>query len=142
VTVPSRRCLCSERSCQSPSSSFSPALASGWECRREVLSSRCGSRGRGQSRDGHGGCNYASREAASAKPRCLLLLLASSSFTTGGKRDVNLLSQILEKSLLRTGYSPVQKQKLETIFSVLISEVSIFKYLVDLHSWKGVSIHL
>ena len=88
-----------------------------------------------------GECNYALWEAASAKPKCLLFLLASSRFTSAGKRDVNLTSQIREKSILATGYSPFEKQKLETIFSILISEVGIFKYLLDLHSCKGVSIY-
>lgn len=60
-----------------------------------------------------------------------------------GKQQVHINSpQIPEKSLLATGYSPFEKQKLETTFSILISEVGIFKYLLDLHSCKGVSTHL
>lgn len=88
-----------------------------------------------------GGCSYTLWEAASAKPECLPLLLVSKRFRSAGKCDVNHFCQILEKSLLATRYSLSEKQKLETIFSILISEAAIFKYLLDLHSCKGVSIY-
>lgn len=63
----------------------------------------CGSWGWGWRGDRCGDCNYALCDAASAKPKCLLLLLARDRFTSAGKHDVNLFSKIVEKSHLATG---------------------------------------
>lgn len=52
----------------------------------------------------------------------------------------DILSNIRETSLLAIRYAPFETQKLETILIILISEAGIFKYLLDLHSCKGVPI--
>lgn len=123
VTVPSRRCLCGEQSCQSPSSSSSsPAPGSGWA----AWASEQGGTGR---RGFH-------------RPQATPLAPESSRVASAGKRDGNLSSRILQKSLPATAYSPVEKQKPEAIFSVLILEDGIFKHLLDLRSCKGASVHL
>lgn len=102
------KCDCSSwHSCQSPSSSSSsssPAVTLGWGCRRGALSSCCSLRGQRWSRDRCGDCNYTLWEAASAKPKYALLALVSSRFTSAGRCDSDLSSQIMQ-NLLAMRYS-------------------------------------